>query len=168
MSNNNRIKLIVFVLTLLTIACVCSPTAIFERQVDNAVENVQETVEAGIGFTLDTLEEVQETAEALAGGEIEFGEDVESEFPISDDATNPVIIAGVLNYASNMSIEELVEFYRSEFTALGYTERTLLTVIQDGTVNLVFDGHPSGNAIIVQMIDLIVLGVNVNVRLEDI
>lgn len=165
MSNNNRIKLIVFVLTLLTIACVCSPTAIFERQVDNAVENVQETVEAGIGFT---LEEVQETAEALAGGEIEFGEDVESEFPISDDATNPVIIAGVLNYASNLSIEELVEFYRSEFTALGYTERTVLTLIQDGTVNLVFDGHPSGNAIIVQMIDLIVLGVNVNVRLEDI
>lgn len=165
MPNNNRIKLMIFVLTLLTIACVCSPTAIFERQVDNAVENVQETVEAGIGFT---LEEVQETAEALAGGEIEFGEDVESEFPISDDATNPVIIAGVLNYASNLSIEELVEFYRSEFTALGYTERTLLTVIQDGTVNLVFDGHPSGNAIIVQMVDLIVLGVNVNVRLEDI
>lgn len=165
MSNNNRIKLIVFVLTLLTIACVCSPTAFFERQVDNAVENVQETVEAGIGFS---LEEVQETAEALAGGEIEFGEDVESEFPISDDATNPVIIAGVLNYASNLSIEELVEFYRSEFTALGYTERTVLTLIQDGTVNLVFDGHPSGNAIIVQMIDLIVLGVNVNVRLEDI
>lgn len=165
MSNNNRIKLIVFVLTLLTIACVCSPTAFFERQVDNAVENVQETVEAGIGFS---LEEVQETAEALAGGEIEFGEDVESEFPISDDATNPVIIAGVLNYASNLSIEELVEFYRSEFTALGYTERTVLTLIQDGTVNLVFDGHPSGNAIIVQMVDLIVLGVNVNVRLEDI
>lgn len=165
MSNNNRIKLMVFVLTLLTIACVCSPTAFFERQVDNAVENVQETVEAGIGFT---LEEVQETAEALAGGEIEFGEDVESEFPISDDATNPVIIAGVLNYASNLSIEELVEFYRSEFTALGYTERTVLTLIQDGTVNLVFDGHPSGNAIIVQMVDLIVLGVNVNVRLEDI
>lgn len=165
MPNNNRIKLMIFVLTLLTIACVCSPTAFFERQVDNAVENVQETVEAGIGFT---LEEVQETAEALAGGEIEFGEDVESEFPISDDATNPVIIAGVLNYASNLSIEELVEFYRSEFTALGYTERTLLTVIQDGTVNLVFDGHPSGNAIIVQMVDLIVLGVNVNVRLEDI
>lgn len=165
MPNNNRIKLMIFVLTLLTIACVCSPTAFFERQVDNAVENVQETVEAGIGFS---LEEVQETAEALAGGEIEFGEDVESEFPISDDATNPVIIAGVLNYASNLSIEELVEFYRSEFTALGYTERTLLTVIQDGTVNLVFDGHPSGNAIIVQMVDLIVLGVNVNVRLEDI
>lgn len=165
MSNNNRIKMMVFVLTLLTIACVCSPTAFFERQVDNAVENVQETVEAGIGFT---LEEVQETAEALAGGEIEFGEDVESEFPISDDATNPVIIAGVLNYASNLSIEELVEFYRSEFTALGYTERTVLTLIQDGTVNLVFDGHPSGNAIIVQMVDLIVLGVNVNVRLEDI
>lgn len=165
MSNNNRIKLMVFVLTLLTIACVCSPTAFFERQVDNAVENVQETVEAGIGFS---LEEVQETAEALAGGEIEFGEDVESEFPISDDATNPVIIAGVLNYASNLSIEELVEFYRSEFTALGYTERTVLTLIQDGTVNLVFDGHPSGNAIIVQMVDLIVLGVNVNVRLEDI
>lgn len=172
MQNNSRIKLMIFALTLLTMACVCSPSAFFERQAENFVENVadgvvedfQTTLEAGIGLT---IEDVQKTAEAIAGDEFKFGEDFETEFPIPDGATNAVVVAGVLNYTSSLPIDELVEYYRNEFSAQGLTERTQSTSIDDGVVNLIFDGHPSGKAIIVQMIDLIVLGVNISVSFGE-
>ena len=183
MDKRNRIKIALAALMLVALACVCSPSGLIEQAAEGVIEDVEGTVQAETGLDL-TFEEIQGTAEAVieegdlgdleltveaaAGGDIEFGDNVESEFPITEDATSVTIIAGSTNYTTSLTIDEAVQFYRDEFTALGYTERTLLTVIEEGTVSFVFDGHSSGEAIVVQMVDLGPIGVNVNVRLEDV
>jgi hypothetical protein len=54
------------------------------------------------------------------------------------------------------------------FTSSGYTERTILTVTSETTFSMVFDGHESGQAIVVQGVDFGDGTVNVNIRLEDV
>ncbi|KAA3648174.1 MAG: hypothetical protein DWQ07_04040 [Chloroflexi bacterium] len=185
MQKRNRVKISLAALVLVALACVCSPAGFVEQAANQAVEGVLDDVELTIqAETGLSLEDVQATAEAIAEeadftefeltlaagteGEIQIGEDVETEFPVPEDASNLAILSGSTNFTTGLTIEEAVEFYRTEFDAQGYTERTLLTVIEEGTVNLVFDGHSSGQAIVVQMVDLGPLGTNVNVRLEDV
>ena len=184
MQKINRVKLSLAALMLVALACVCSPAGLIEQAAGDVLDEVELTVQAETGLSfeelqgtaeaiatdgeLGELEDLELTVEAELGGEIEFGEDVETEFPVTDDATNLTILAGSTNYTTNLTIDEAVEFYRNEFTALGYTERTILTVIEESTVSFVFDGHSSGQAIVVQMVDLDPLGVNINVRLEDV
>lgn len=184
MRNPIHKKLSLAALVLAALACVCSPTGLIDQAAGGVLEDVEGTIQAETGLSfeelqataeaiatdgdLGDLEDFQLTAEAAVGGEIQIGEDVETEFPITEDASNLTILAGATNYTTSLSIEDAVEFYRNEFTALGYTERTVLTVIEEGTVSFVFDGHPSGQAIVVQMVDLSPLGVNINVRLEDV
>ncbi len=98
------------------------------------------------------------TATPEAGGQ-------DTEFPMPDDAQNQIETAGTLIFQTNLSLEETMEFYRQAFTAKGYTERTLLTVTSDTTFSMVFDGHASGKAIVVQGVDL-GTSTNVSIRLE--
>ncbi len=67
-----------------------------------------------------------------------------------------------------MSLDEAMKFYMETLTSSGYTERPILTVTSDTTFSMVFDGHESGKAIVVQGVDLGDGMVNVNIRLEDI
>ena len=92
---------------------------------------------------------------------------VESEFPIPDDPENMTEIGGTLNFQVSMSVEEAADFYLTELTAMGYTERPILTVIDDWGFSMVFDGHESGQAIVVQCTDLENGTININIRLED-
>jgi hypothetical protein len=73
-----------------------------------------------------------------------------------------------INYQTSMSLTDIVDFYRSEFESAGYDERDITTVIDDTTISIVWDGHPSGRAIVVQGVDLSNGSRNVNVRFEDI
>ncbi|MDK1080137.1 MAG: hypothetical protein QGM50_00250 [Anaerolineae bacterium] len=73
-----------------------------------------------------------------------------------------------INYQTSLSLNELVEFYRDEFADAGYDERDINTEINDAIISIVWDGHTSGNAIVVQGVDLGDGKVNVNVRFEDI
>jgi hypothetical protein len=57
---------------------------------------------------------------------------------------------------------------REAFTKKGLTERTATTAITDTTFSLVFDGDPSGKAIVVQGVDLGNGTTNVNIRYENI
>ena len=59
-----------------------------------------------------------------------------------------------INYQTPMKLTDVVEFYRNEFDKAGYEERPILTVINDDTFSIVWDGHPSGKAIVVQGVDL--------------
>jgi len=172
MQNKNKIKLIIVILTLLGLACLCSPSSFLERQVEGVADEFQQTLEAEAGMS---MEEMAETGEAFAQdfdpeatGEFTYGEDVETEFPMPEDASNPTVVAGVLNFGTSLSKDEMVQFYQAEFLDLGYTERAGLTVIDEVGAYLVFDGHASGQAIIVQMIDLGPLGLNVSIWLEAI
>lgn len=93
--------------------------------------------------------------------------DVKTDFPIPVGATNIQDLGGTINFQVEMSLEAAMGFYRNEFTVKGYTERPILTVTSETTFSMVFDGHESGKAIVVQGVDLGGGMVNVSVRLED-
>jgi len=93
---------------------------------------------------------------------------IDTEFPLPSDVQNLMDLGdGAINYQTSMSLTEVVEFYRAEFSKAGYVERPILTVINDDTFSIVWDGHPNGQAIVVQGVDLGNGTTNVNVRLEE-
>jgi len=96
------------------------------------------------------------------------GSDVKTDFPIPVGATNIQDLGGTINFQVEMSLEAAMGFYRNEFTVKGYTERPILTVTSETTFSMVFDGHASGKAIVVQGVDMGDGTVNVNIRLEDV
>ena len=107
----------------------------------------------------------QESADSESGG----GEaSVKTDFPLPDGATNVQEMGGSTNFQVKMSLDEAMKFYVDVLTSEGYTERPILTVTSDTTFSMVFDGHESGKAIVVQGVDLGDGTVNVNIRLEDV
>jgi hypothetical protein len=96
------------------------------------------------------------------------GTKIESEFPIPADVESiNTDDDGAVNFQTSLDLSEAVAFYREEFKTLGYVERTLLTVDSETVFSIVFDGHESGNAIVIQGVDL-GDNTNVNIRYEDI
>jgi hypothetical protein len=78
-------------------------------------------------------------------------------FPMTADAYNITEIGdGSLLYYTNLSLEEVMAFYRTEYTARGYTEREALTVVDanTGVFSMIFDGDPSGKSVVIQSVDL--------------
>jgi hypothetical protein len=97
------------------------------------------------------------------------GSDVESDFPMTADAYNVTDIGdGSLLFYTKLSAEEAMDFYRDAYTAKGYTEREILTVVSDGTFSMVFDGDPSGEAVVIQSVDLGDGSRTIAIRLEDV
>ncbi len=93
----------------------------------------------------------------------------QTEFPVPDDAANMINMGDdIVNFQTNLSLDEAMNFYRDEFGKLGYTERDLLTVTSDTTFSMVFDGHESGKAISVQGVDLGDGTVNISIALVDL
>jgi hypothetical protein len=88
-------------------------------------------------------------------------------FPLTDDADILVESPENYVYGTKLSIDETVEFYRSEFKNLGFSERDLLTSIVDDSFSMVFDGHPSGQAILVQGTDF-GDSISVSIQFQDI
>lgn len=97
--------------------------------------------------------------------EFSFGD---SEFPVPSDATNVFDVAGTVNYQTNLSLDEVLAFYRDEYGKQDLTERELLTTVSDGVFSIVFDGDPSGKAVVIQGVDLGDGTVNVTITLQDI
>lgn len=91
----------------------------------------------------------------------------DSEYPMLSDASNVVDTAGVVTYQTEFSLTEVIDFYRDTLSSQGYTERSINTAITDVTFNLVFDGHPSGQALVIQGTDLGNGSVNVTIFLQD-
>lgn len=77
--------------------------------------------------------------------------------PIPDNVTNyferpSQIVPGEIdvNFATTMSVEELVNFYRQTFQQRGLTERNRLTNVTNNSLQLVFTGSPNGRKIVIQ------------------
>jgi hypothetical protein len=102
-----------------------------------------------------------------AGGD--SGSSVQSDFPMTSDAFNVTDMgdAGLIYY-TKLSADEALKFYRDEYTAKGYKEREILTVIAQGTFSIVFDGDPSGKAVVIQSVDLGDGSRTIAIRLEDV
>ena len=73
-----------------------------------------------------------------------------------------------INFQTKTSLTDTISFYRNTFAESGLTERSINTAITDTTFSLVFDGDPSGKAIVVQGVDLGDGTTNVNIRYEDV
>ncbi len=95
--------------------------------------------------------------------------DYDTVFPLPDDVQNFMGEGGeeMVNFQTNLSLEEVVEFYRQSLTGQGLTEREILTVIEDETFSIVFDGWSNDQALVIQGVDLGET-TNVNIRLEDV
>jgi hypothetical protein len=91
-----------------------------------------------------------------------------TDFPMTEDAFEVTEAAGTLVFYTRLSAEEAMEFYRNEYTSRGYTEREILTVVSDGTFSMVFDGDPSGKAVVIQSVDLGDGSRTIAIRLEDV
>ncbi len=92
-------------------------------------------------------------------------------FPLPQDVQNFTQLPqseGGVNFQTNMSLEDVIIFYRDEFTSQGLVEREILTVIDDSAFSMVFDGAPNGMAIVVQGVALGPSQTNVNIRYEDV
>lgn len=93
---------------------------------------------------------------------------ISSDFPMTADAYNIAEAGGSLIFYTKLSLEETMQFYRDEYKAKGYTEREILTMISDGTFSMVFDGDPSGQAVVIQSVDLGDGSRTVSIRLEEV
>ena len=108
-----------------------------------------------------------ETVAPSTGSE-DAGESYDYDFPTPPDAQNLMEMGtGGINFQTTMSLNEVVAFYRDAFESAGYKERDILTVINATTFSIVWDGHPSGQAIVVQGVDLGDGTININIRFED-
>ena len=111
------------------------------------------------------------TAEAPAQEEAPPATTIETEFPLPEDVDAGSVTAlgdGATNFQTSLSLPDAVTFYRFAFIDLGYVEREILTTVTDDVAfSIVFDGHPSGKAIVVQGVNL-GESVNINIRFEDI
>jgi hypothetical protein len=93
----------------------------------------------------------------------------DTEFPLPSDVSNFTSTGnGGINFQTKMSLKDAIAFYREAFTKAGYKERQINTAITDTTFSMVFDGHASGKAIVIQGVDLGGVSTNVNIRFEDI
>ena len=90
------------------------------------------------------------------------------DFPLTADAYNMTEAAGSLVFYTKLSLDDVMKFYRDEYASRGYTEREILTVISDGTFSMVFDGDPTGKAVVIQSVDLGDGSRTVAIRLEDV
>jgi hypothetical protein len=106
--------------------------------------------------------------ESPSGSQSDSSGSLRNEFPIPDGAKNFTEANGTLLFQVEMSLDDAADFYLTELAAMGYNERPILTVIEESTFSMVFDGHESGDAIIVQGVDLGDGMVNISIRLEDI
>lgn len=105
-------------------------------------------------------------------GSILLAEAENTDFPIPEDAINysqsPTPgVGGSVNFQTELSLTEAIDFYRNQLQKQELTEREINTAITDSTFNLVFDGSEKGLAIVVQGVDLGNQR-NINIRYEKL
>ena len=150
-----RIFLALTVLVVASLAC----NALTGRKADSAAP--QESSSGG------QVDQPTESAPPVDNGS--SNTTVKTDFPMTDDAYNTIDVGdGSLLYYTKMSMDDVLKFYRDEYTAKGYTERELLTTVSDGVFSIVFDGDPSGKAVVIQSVDLGDGSRTIAIRLEDV
>lgn len=93
---------------------------------------------------------------------------IKSEFPVPQDVKNVTNLDNsVINFQTKLSIKESMDFYKSEFTKINLTERTITTSVTNTTFSMVFDGAANGQAVVVQGVT-IENKTNISIRYEKI
>ncbi len=165
---NRTLRPLLFAIGILIVASLACNTimgggAIEPEATEPAIEATDDS--GGGGGDIEPTQEPpvdSPTKPPIGGG---GGGGVDTEFPMPDDAHTITNVGGNLNFQTSLPLKDVPDYYRKAFP--DYTERTLLTSITDVAISMVFDGHPSGNAIVVQAVDL-GGSTNINIRLEAI
>ncbi len=110
------------------------------------------------------------SAGASSGGSSGSGNtQYNTKFPLPSSVSNFTDTGnGSINFQTDMSLKDAISFYREAFTKEGLKERTINTAITDTTFSMVFDGDPSGQAVVIQGVDLGNGKTNVNIRYEKV
>ncbi len=112
---------------------------------------------------------VDSDVEVTPTGDSSDTQNPDSDYPMPDSVSNFTDLGqGTVTFQTTLSLEEVMDFYRDSLGKEGFTERELLTVTSDSTFSLVFDGHASGKAIVIQGVDLGDGSTNVSIRLEAV
>jgi hypothetical protein len=157
----NRSLWIVLVLLVASLAC----NALTGRQTTPPPPAEAQAPEAGAAPTQAV---VLPTEPAATQPTADNSAQIKTEFPLPGEVSNLMELGdGAINFQTKLSLQETLAFYREAFAKEGYTEREINTAITDATFSLVFDGHASGKAIVLQGVDL-GGGTNVNLRFEDL
>lgn len=152
-----RILIAITVLVLASLACNALAGGGDEAQDTQAIPDVP------------TLEQVDPVAPPSSNDNGSSDGKVSTDFPVTDDAFNFTDVGdGSILYFTKMSSEDVLKFYRDAYLAKGYTERDILTTIFDGGFSIVFDGDPSGKAVVIQSVDMGDGSRTVAIRLEDV
>ena len=94
---------------------------------------------------------------------------VKTDFPLTADAYNITQLGdGSIVYYTKLSLADAMKFFRDTYTAKGYIERKTLTQVAQGTFSMVFDGDPSGKAVVIQSVDLGNGSRTIAIRLESV
>lgn len=93
----------------------------------------------------------------------------DTEFPLPDDVQDLYrggTYEGQINYKTELSVQQIVEFYRTVLDAKGMEEDTRLATIDETGFSIVFNGWKPGKWLVIQGVDLGELR-TVNLRLEN-
>jgi hypothetical protein len=94
---------------------------------------------------------------------------VKTDFPLTADAYNITEVGDdSIVYYTKLSADDAMKFFRDTYVAKGYTERKVLTVVSPTTFSMVFDGDPSGKAVVIQSVDLGDGSRTIAIRLEQV
>ena len=91
-----------------------------------------ELLEVNTSFTIEPPAEAQTMPGMGMGG----GEG--SDFPMMDDADVQISMQGMVNYYTNATVGEVIDFYKSELAAQGWTANADVEYIGDDTAFLTF------------------------------
>jgi hypothetical protein len=162
MRKNSLVPLLCLIALIITsLACGGSKTP---PQPDQAEETplpaaTEAPAESPTGAPAESEEELPEPSQG----------EYDTVFPLPEDVREFIGEGGeeMVVFQTNLSLEEVVAFYRQALAAQGLTEREILTVIEDEGFSMVFDGWPDGRSVVVQGVDFGET-VNVSIRLEDV
>jgi septal ring-binding cell division protein DamX len=90
-------------------------------------------------------------------------------FPLPEDVENFTGQGGEtqINFQTNLSIEEVIDYYRQALTKENLYERDTNTNITDTAFSMIFDGHGNGKALVIQGVDIGNGKTNINIRFEE-
>jgi hypothetical protein len=147
---------------------VINSISLFDIVMPELMEEVEEPTAEEAEAAEETDEAAIEEESAVEETESDPASDFYTVFPVPSDAANIIGEGGEgdLNFQTEMTLEEALEFYREELTAQGLAERDILTVVDETIFSIVFDGNENGLATVVQGVDL-GEAVNINIRFED-
>ena len=92
-----------------------------------------------------------------------------TKFPLPSSVINFADMGNsAINFQTKMSLTDTLGWYRQALSQKGLKERTAVTQITSTTINLVFDGDPSGLAVVLQCVDLGNGLTNVSIRYEKV